>query len=175
MKNGEVFGIAIALSVSLAPVARAETDTLLPLTFKTFPVELKRALARVSVRDELTSLWCLPGDKEKAMVCTYKLGTYLTMTTQSDKGATDMVGITMICATAVPTESAKCLLAFSAALTIAGGDATREGKAKVMSVLIDGLDIGNSDEIMTDDRKFGMQKGMGLWLTIYAADAAASQ
>ena len=38
------------------------------------------------------------------------------------------------------------------------------------SVLLDGLEVGNITSLMTDDRKFILQKSIGSWFHIIAAN-----
>jgi len=179
---GILFLIAMtALTPAAAGQALAADDddpsaTLRPLTFANLPAELRRAFAKATVRDPLTTLTCLEGEASKPKVCTYKVADgFLGIMASSDKGGSDVTVITMICNAKSPAETAKCLLAYHAGMALAGGAADVDTKAKLFGVLLEGLDYGNATTIETDDRKFVLQKSIGLWLHIIAINSQQAQ
>jgi hypothetical protein len=155
--------------------AHAESETLLPLTSKSFPSDFKRALAKLAISDPIASLGCLEGAPDKREVCNYRIGDFMNVMAATDKGGAEITIITLICVPKGEADSAKCFLAYSAAMTMAGGEAASEDKHKILAALIDGLSLGKEVMILTDDRKFLLQKSMGLWLHIIAADSEQAQ
>jgi hypothetical protein len=165
---GKIF-VAAALLFS-ANLAHADSDTLLPITFDSLQGDLKKALAKNSVREPLTAFNCLEGSAEKRKVCTYKLGGFMQIMAETEKGGKDIVGLTMICATSDQNDSLKCLLAYAAAMSLFAPDLKAADRGKIMNTLIEGLSVGTLAMIRTEERKFTLQKSLGLWFHIYAAD-----
>jgi hypothetical protein len=166
------FLIALAVVVVAAYPQRsfADGDTLLPVTFKSFPADFRKALVKATVKDALVPVNCLDGSAGKRKVCTYKIGTFMSVMVESQKGGSDAVGITLICAASTPLDSGKCLLSYSAAMALTASDMNIDARGKILKLLLDGLDVGNSTTIATDDRKFILQKSLGLWFQVLAAD-----
>jgi hypothetical protein len=44
-------------------------------------------------------------------------------------------------------------------------------RGKIVKILLDGLEVGNITSVTTDDRKFILQKSIGLWFHIIAANS----
>lgn len=151
------------------------SETLLPLTYASFPSDLKRALSKVSVHEPIKTIMCLEGATDKPKICNYSVGDFLYLMAATDKGASDISVITLICNVKNDADSAKCLLSYAAAMELAGGSASTEDKGKILGILMEGLNVGNEMTIVTDDRKFVMQKSMGLWLHIIAAASQQAQ
>lgn len=172
MKHGRLpqlfFTILLAVSLSPRPVA-ADSDTLLPVTFASFQADLKRALAKGHLKEPLAQVACLEGNAEKRKVCTYKLGEYMSVMISSAKGGSDVVGLTMMCGPKNDLDSAKCLLAYSAAMALTASALSLDARGKTLGLLIEGLALGNEVSITTDERKFSLQKSMGVWFHIYAS------
>jgi hypothetical protein len=164
-----VVATVVAISVYSLPAA-ADTDTLLPITFKSFPNEIKRAFSKVSLKDNLIPVGCLPGDAQKRSVCSYKLGNFMSIMTSSAKGGSDVVSITMICSTADPVESSKCLLSYAAAMSLTSSALSGDTRGKILHLLLNGLEVGTSTTVVTEERKFILQKSLGIWFHVYAAD-----
>jgi hypothetical protein len=77
----------------------------------------------------------------------------------------------MICSnTQGPADVAKCLLAYTALVAATTPDLGEDARGKVLSTLTSGLDVGNEISIQTDERKFLLQKSVGLWFHVIAAD-----
>lgn len=121
--------------VLCASFARADSDTLLPITFNSLQGDLKKALAKNAVREPLSAFNCLESSAEKRKVCSYKLGDYMQIMAETEKGGKDIVGLTMICATNVPSESLKCMLAYAAAMSMAAPELKADDRGK-MSLLM---------------------------------------
>jgi hypothetical protein len=165
-----LFAGLLMLLVLVAP-ARADSDTLLPATFASLQGDLKKALSKASVREPLAALPCLEGSTEKRKVCPYKLGEYMQIMAETEKGGKDIVGLTMICGTTDARDSLKCLLAYAAAMSLLAPDIDQDKRGKIMGTLVEGLSVGMETSIRTEERKFILQKSMGLWFHIEAADA----
>lgn len=163
-------GIIIATSLFGSGVAKADSDKL-PFTFDSIAGDFRKALTKVSVKERLTKLSCLDGDTEKRTVCTYRLGPYMGVMAETEVGQKDIVGVTMMCATSSKVDALKCILAFTAAISASTPGIDIETRGKILKVLLDGLAIGNETTITTDERKFTLQKSLGLWLHIFASDA----
>jgi hypothetical protein len=144
----------------------ADDDTLLPVTFQSFATDYRRALAKGFVKDALIALNCLDGSADKRKVCMYKLGDFFYITIESQK-----VGITMICSAPDITASSKCLLSYIAAMALTSPRMSVDTRGKIVKILLDGLEVGNITSVTTDDRKFILQKSMGLWFHIIAANS----
>jgi hypothetical protein len=166
------FGAAICASLASVSALRADSDTLKPLTFQSFPADLKRALSRSSIRDGLTVANCLEGGSEKRKVCTYKLGGYMTIMVSTEKGSPDLAALTMICGPSNDLDNAKCLLAYGAAIMMTAPALDTAARGKIMNTLISGLEVGSQISITTDERRFILQKSMGIWFHVYASDVA---
>jgi hypothetical protein len=152
-------------------VAQADTDTLQPVTFASIRADLKKSLAKMSIRDDVVPAGCLDGGKDKRTVCNFKIGSVLGMMVESKKGEKEIVAITMICSgTQGPTDVAKCLLGYTALMAATAPELTQDARTKVLSTLTSGLEVGNEISIQTDERKFLLQKSMGLWFHVIAAD-----
>jgi hypothetical protein len=146
--------------------AYADSDTLQPITFGSIRADLKKSLARMSVRDDVEPIGCLDGGKDKRTVCNFKIGKVLAVMAESKKGEKDVVGITMICSgTQGPEDVAKCLLAYTALIA-----ATKDARGKVLSTLTSGLEVGNEISLAIEERKYVLQKSLGLWFHVMAAD-----
>lgn len=157
--------------VATATVARADSDTLQPITFASVRTDIKKALSKVSVRDDVVSMGCLDGGQDKRTVCNYKIGGVLGMMVESKKGEKNVVAITMICSgTQGAGDVAKCLLAYGALISATAPELTNDARGKILSTLTGALDVGNEISIQTDERKFLLQKSMGLWFHVIAAD-----
>jgi hypothetical protein len=151
--------------------AAADADTLLPVTFQSFAGDFRRALVQAAVTDTLTAVNCLDGAADKRKVCMYKLGGYMVITLESQKGGTDVIGITMICNAPNLGDSGKCLLSYGAAMALMSPDINLGTRGKIIKILLDGLNVGNIATISTDERKFILQKSVGLWFHILAVDS----
>jgi hypothetical protein len=167
MVRASLLAIFLILSIGFA---RADSDTLLPITFNSLQGDLKKALTKNAIREPLSAFSCLEGSAEKRKVCTYKLGDYMQIMAETEKGGKDIVGLTMICATNVQSDSLKCLLAYAAAMSMAAPELKADDRGKIMNVLIEGLSVGTLVSIRTEERKFILQKSIGLWFHINAAD-----
>lgn len=162
--------IGLFIVLSFAPPACADSDSLLPVTFASLQADLRKAFLKAAVREPVAALPCLEGAPDKRKVCTYKLGEYMQMMASTEKGGQDIVALTMICATADTRDSLKCLLAYAAAMELLSPDLDRDKRGKIMGTLIDALALGQEASIRTEERKFTLQKSMGLWFHIEAAD-----
>jgi hypothetical protein len=163
--------IGLFVFISMALPARADSDTLLPLTFPTFQTSLQKALTKAAIREKLTPMGCLDGGPDKRTVCTFRLGGYMQIMNESEKGKTEVVELTMICAAGDDQVGAlKCLLAYAAAMTMTAPEMSSDTRGKIMNILTSGLEVGNYSEIRTDERKYILQKSLGLWFHVMAAD-----
>lgn len=169
----KIFGaILVAVLVFLAvPEAHADSETLLPLTLASLNSDLRKALSKTSVHDPLTPVGCLDGGAEKRTVCSFKLGNYMSIAAETQKAGKDIVGITMICGTEKREELAKCLLAYSALMVVTSAELTADVRGKILKVLLYGLNVGSLTTVRTDERKYTLQKSVGLWFHVYATDA----
>jgi hypothetical protein len=149
-------------------------DTLRPLTFQSFASVFKQALAKVSVRDVLRPLNCLEGDANKPKVCPYMLGEYTGINLSSEKGGPELVAISLLCSTAKLEDAGKCLLADQAAMNITA-TVPSENDGKILKHLLDGMPLGHETTVTTDNRKYTMQTGLGIWLYIAAANSWEAQ
>jgi hypothetical protein len=162
---------AAALLCSLNTVSHADPDTLQPITFGSLRADLKKSLGKMSVRDEVETAGCLDGGTDKRNVCTFKIGKVLSVMAESKKGQKDVVGITMICGgTEGPADVAKCLLGYAALIAATSPNASPDARGKILSTLTSGLEVGNEISITTEDRKYLLQKSIGLWFHVLAAD-----
>lgn len=163
--------LAAIIVVATATVARADSDTLQPTTFESVRADLKKALSRVAIRDDVTPKGCLDGGTTKRTVCTFKIASYLMVMAESKIGEKDVVAITMICGgTETLTEAAKCLLGYKALIAATSPGISEDARDNIVATLMKGLDVGNQVTIQTDERKFMLQKSMGLWFHVIAAD-----
>jgi hypothetical protein len=152
-------------------VAQADTDTLQPITFGSVRADLKKSLTKMSIRDDAVPLSCLDGGQDKRTVCNFKIGSVLGMMVESKKGEKDVVAITMICSgTQGASDVAKCLLAYTALIAATTPELSEDARGRILSTLTSGLDVGNEISIQTDERKFLLQKSVGLWFHVIAAD-----
>jgi hypothetical protein len=173
MRKRDLFGwIGLVLLCGFLPsMANADSDTLLPMTFGSLQGDLKRSLSKMSVHEAVVPVGCLDGDKEKRTVCTFKIGNILSVMAESKKGEKDVVGVTMICGdTQGPSDVAKCLLAYTALMGATTPDLDQEARSKILSTLTSGLEVGNEISVVTDERKYLLQKSVGLWFHVIAAD-----
>jgi len=162
---------AAASLILLTTVAQADSDTLQPITFGSVRADLKKSLARMSIRDDVAPAGCLDGGQDKRTVCSFKIGSVLGVMVESKKGEKNVVGITMICSnTQGPGDIAKCLLASTALIAATTPELSEDSRNKVLTTLTSGLDVGNEISIQTDERKFLLQKSVGLWFHVIAAD-----
>ena len=152
------------------PAAWADSENLLPLTFANFQSSLTKEFNKNAARYPITLDSCLKGDGDKRSACTFKIGDFMVVTIESLKGEQDVVGMTMICAAKDQLDNAKCLIAYISAMSIAASDTNIEQRSKILKLLIEGLAVGNSTTISTSERKFTLQKSLGLWFHIYAFD-----
>jgi len=167
---GRIF-ITVGLIFS-TNLARAESDTLQPITFESVQRDLKKSLSKMSVREDVVPMGCLEGGKDKRTVCNFKIGRILGVMVESKKGEKDVVGITMICSgTEGPADVAKCLLAYTALIGATSPDLDKEARNKILTTLTSGLDVGNKMSIETEERKYVLQKSMGLWFHVIAAES----
>jgi len=164
-------GILLCLIFAGARRVHADSENLLPLSFTSLNADLKKSLSKMSVREALTPMGCLDGATDKRAVCTLKLGSYMSIMAETKKGGKDIVGLTMICGTDNQTDSLKCLLAYAAGMSLTAPEMKTDTRGKIMKVLLDGLDVGSSTTVQTDERKYTLQKSMGLWFHVYASDA----
>ena len=148
----------------------ADDDTLLPVTFQSFAADYRRALAKASIKDAFVVLNCLDGSADKRKVCMYKLGKFFNIIVES-LGGSDVIGITMICSAPDITASSKCLLSYIAAMALTSPEMSVDTRGKIVKILLDGLEVGNITSVTTDDRKFILQKSIGLWFHIIAASS----
>ena len=152
----------------------ADSDSLTPVTFKTILADLKRTLVTQSLKDPVTLANCLEGSPQKRKVCTYKLGSYMSLMASTEKGGSDIVGLTLICAPANDLDSAKCLVTYGAVMALTAPDIADKVRGKILGLLIESLEVANSASIVTDERKFIMQKSAGIWFHIYASGSPES-
>jgi hypothetical protein len=151
--------------------AQADSDTLQPITFASVRADLKKSLTKMSIRDDVVPMGCLDGGQDKRTVCNFKIGSVLAIMVESKKGEKNVVAITMICSgTQGPADVAKCLLGYTALIASAAPEMSEDARGKILSTLTSGLDVGNEISIQTDERKFLLQKSLGLWLHVIAAD-----
>jgi hypothetical protein len=162
--------VAIGLNLGSGS-AYADSDTLQPITFGSIRADLKKSLARMSVRDDVEPIGCLDGGKDKRTVCNFKIGKVLAVMAESKKGEKDVVGITMICSgTQGPEDVAKCLLAYTALIAATTPELSEDARGKVLSTLTSGLEVGNEISLAIEERKYVLQKSLGLWFHVMAAD-----
>jgi len=164
-----------AAVVALAAASQqcmADSDTLKPLSFATFPAAMRHQLDVLNVRDPIKRFGCLPGDKNKRTVCTFRIGDIMQIMASSAKGGADMTELTIICTAGNPMDSSKCLRAYAAAISVTTPEVSDKDRGKIISLLIEALPVGNLMSIETEERKFTLQKSMGLWFTVEAADEA---
>jgi hypothetical protein len=164
--------IVVAIGLIFAGgLARADSDNLQPITFESVQRDLKKSLSKMSVREDVVPMGCLEGGKDKRTVCSFKIGRILGVMAESKKGEKEVVGITMICSgTEGPADVAKCLLAYTALISATSPDLDKEARNKILTTLTSGLDVGNKMSIETEERKYVLQKSMGLWFHVIAAD-----
>jgi hypothetical protein len=162
---------AVVSFMVLTAVAQADPDTLQPITFASVRADLKKSLTKMSVRDDVVPVGCLDGGQDKRTVCNFKIGGVLAVMVESKKGEKDVVAITMICTgTQGPADVAKCLLAYTALIAATAPELSQDARGKILSTLTSGLDVGNEISIRTEERKFLLQKSIGLWFHVMAAD-----
>lgn len=135
-----------------------------------FQSDLKKALTAVGVREGVKPEGCLEGDPNKRTVCTFKLGSFMTIMADSKKGEKDIVAITMICGAQTPSDMGKCLLAYMGAMSMATPGLAVETRGKIVSILTSGLEVGNETFVRTEERSYSLQKSIGLWFHVIAAD-----
>lgn len=164
--------LAVILVALLPQISRADSDTLAPISFRSFSADFSRALKGASIKDALGAPACLGRTTGKRIVCTYKVGNFMSVMLASSKDADDPVEMTMICIGSDALGSAKCLLAYSSGMAIAASSMNAADRAKILAILVQGLSVGNEATISTDDRKFSLQKSIGIWLNISASDEA---
>ena len=173
MKTNLISAFAAIFLVSAfvgAHNARADSDTLLPVSFDNWNGDLKKALSKMSVRETLTPLGCLDGGKDKRTVCTLKLGSYMSIMAETNKGEKDIVGITMICGTEKQADAVKCIAAYIGLMSMTAPEMNADTRGKILKILLDGLEVGSYTLVRTDERKYILQKSMGLWFHVNAAD-----
>jgi hypothetical protein len=108
--------------------------------------------------------------KDKRTVCNFKIGKFVAVMVESKKGEKDIVAITMICGTDNPNDFLKCMLAFAALMNATAPEMSADTRGKIFNVLTSGLDVGQEVSVLTDERKYLLQKSMGLWFHVIAAD-----
>ena len=151
--------------------ARADTDSLQPITFVSVRADIKKSLAKMAIKDDVVPAGCLDGGQDKRTVCNFKIGSVLGMMVESKKGEKNVVAITMICSGAQgAADVAKCLLGYSALIAATTPELNESARGKIVSTLMSGLDVGNEISVQTDERKFLLQKSLGLWFHVIAAD-----
>jgi hypothetical protein len=157
--------------ILFATAAQADSDTLQPITFGTVRADLKRSLAKMSIRDDVAPMGCLDGGQDKRTVCSFKISSVLSVMVESKKGEKNVVAITMICGnTQGPGDVAKCLLAYTALIAATTPELGQDARNNVLMTLTSGLDVGNEISIQTDERKLLLQKSIGLWFHVIAAE-----
>jgi hypothetical protein len=162
--------MAAALVASITSV-RADNETLKPITFASVRTDLKRALVHTSIRDDIVPTGCLDGGEDERTVCNFKIGNVLGLMVESKAGQKDVVAITMICSgTRGPADAAKCRLGYSALIAATTSDIGAEARGKILSTLTGGLAVGSEISIQTAERKYLLQKSVGLWFHVIAAD-----
>jgi hypothetical protein len=152
------------------PFAYADSDTLQPITFASIQGDLKKSLSKMSVQETVVPVGCLDGEKDKRTVCTFKIGKFLSVMASSKKGEKDVVAITMICNTESPSDAIKCLLGYAALMTATAPNMSKETRGKIINTLTGGLEVGTETTILTEERKYMLQKSVGLWFHVMAAD-----
>jgi hypothetical protein len=143
----------------------------LDLDFNSASASLTRALSKLSVKDKLIDKGCLPGSTVKRTVCTFSLSNYLTFMVSSEKGSEEIVSLTMICSGVDDVGAGKCLVAYAAGVSAATKDLSEADRGKILALLISAIPLGDEASIKTLERRYIIQKGMGIWLHVYAADA----
>lgn len=168
MIRTSLVAVGLILTVGLA---RADSDTLQPITFGSIRADLKKSLAKMSVRDVVVPMGCLDGGKDKRTVCSFKIGSVLGVMAESKKGEKDVVAVTMNCSdTQGPADVAKCLLAYSALMAATAPEMSADARGKILNILTSGLEVGNETSVLTDERKYLLQKSVGVWFHVIAAD-----
>jgi len=167
-------GTAVAFMIGCAP-AFADSDTLLPLTMKSFAAEFKKALLQAGVHKGLAGKGCLEGGQTKRTVCSYRIGEHMAVMTSTEVGKTDLVGVTLICTGGDLADTTECLLIDAAAVSLTAPAMTFATRGKLMSALIRGMEVGDSISIVTGERRYILQKGVGVWFHVYAADSKDAQ
>lgn len=165
-------GIALAvLWMAAGSPALADSDTLLPITMGSVATELQKALVKLSVRDKIEPMGCVDGTGGKRTVCNFKIGHVLGVMAETKPGKPDVVGITMICSgTEGPSDVAKCLLAYNALMAATSPNLSKDDRGKIIGTLTSGLEVGNQISVETDERKYVLQKSVGLWFHVIAAE-----
>lgn len=92
----------------------------------------------------------------------------------SEKDGPDVVSISLLCGTNKLEEAGKCLLADQVAMSITG-TTTSEKDGTILKYLLDGMPLGHETTVTTDNRKYTMQTGLGIWLYIAAANSWEAQ
>ena len=92
----------------------------------------------------------------------------------SEKGGPEVVAMSLLCATAKLEEAGKCLLADQAAMNITA-TIPGENDGKILKHLLDGMPLGHETTVTTDNRKYTMQTGLGIWFYIAAANSWEAQ
>ncbi|VFU07896.1 conserved exported protein of unknown function [Methylocella tundrae] len=164
--------LAAAAFLALTPKPVSADSDKLPLTFSSITSDFKKAFSKVeSQHYSLNKVRCEDGSEDKRTVCTYKLGNFMIVMAETEKGGSEIVGLTMICTTSNDIDAAKCIISYEAAIFAAGTDEDIEHQSEIISVLFKGLKVGESITIKTAERRYILQKSAGLWFHIYAADA----
>ena len=133
--------VAISL-ICCGNLARADSDTLEPITFASVQGDLKKSLSKMSVREELVPMGCLDGGKDKRTVCNFKIGKFATVMAELKKGEKDIVGITMICGTDNPNDFLKRRLAYAALTNATAPEMSADTRGKIFNVLTSGIEVG---------------------------------
>jgi len=76
----------------------------------------------------------------------------------------------MICNPSTAVDSGKCLLSYTAAMALTSSALNIETRGRILKLLLQGLDLGNTTTITTAERKFTLQKSLGIWFHINATD-----
>jgi hypothetical protein len=139
----------------------------LGITFAKFEDGFHKVGVRMALNEKFVKQSCDSNPSTKRTICTHKLGDFMIVMT-STKGDDPITEITMICATEDIRAAAKCMVAMSAAIAATSPERDLKERAAIIKTLLAGLDVGDSTTIQSEDRKFVLQKSMGLWFHIVA-------
>jgi hypothetical protein len=88
----------------------------------------------------------------------------------SVKGSRDDLATVTMNTASSNFQSGKCLLSYGAAMMVTTPEIDADARGKIINLLIDGLSLWHETSITTDERKFTLQKSMGIWFHVSASD-----
>lgn len=155
--------LAITVGCITSSSAEISDDDFSPITIPTFATHLRKHLRAEQINEVLRAGECIQAGPQNRTACTFMLGRLMRIELLARKKDRELIDITMVCTS---KDVVECLIAYGAAMKMTDPDMLDETRATLIQTMIRGLSVGVSTSVITEKRKYTIQKVGHLWYSI---------